>query len=88
MVSISKNRSVLFFISPVVTTDVIEIPQGEYFKPKEMNLFSFRSRRIIAELWNDNVENVKGLIGLMANLHDSPGVTNTTIWETSQFCSF
>ncbi len=42
--------------------------------------------KIIAELWNDNVGNVKGLTAfvLMATLHDSHGVTNTTIWETKE----
>jgi hypothetical protein len=42
--------------------------------------------KIIAELWNDNVGNVKGLTAfvLMANLQYSHGVTNTTIWETKE----
>lgn len=42
--------------------------------------------KIIEELWNDNVGNVKGLTTfvLMANLHDSHGATNMTVWETKE----
>lgn len=42
--------------------------------------------KIIAELWNENVGKVKGLRAfvLMTNLHDSRGVTNSTVWETKE----
>jgi hypothetical protein len=42
--------------------------------------------KIIEDLWNDNVGNVKGLTAfvLMANLHDSHGATNMTVWETKE----
>ena len=42
--------------------------------------------KIIAELWDDNVGKVKGLSAfvLMANLHDSRGVTNSTVWEKKE----
>ncbi len=42
--------------------------------------------KIIAELWNENVGKVKGLCAfvLMANLNDSQGATNSTVWETKE----
>ena len=42
--------------------------------------------KIIAELWNENVGKVKGLSAfvLMANLYDSQGATNSTVWETKE----
>ncbi len=42
--------------------------------------------KIIAELWNENIGKVKGLTAfmLMANLYDSQGATNTTVWETKE----
>ena len=42
--------------------------------------------KIIAELWNENVGKVKGLTAfvLMANLYDSLGATNSTVWETKE----
>jgi len=42
--------------------------------------------KIIAELWSENVGKVKGLSAfvLMANLHDSQGATNSTVWETKE----
>lgn len=42
--------------------------------------------KIIAKFWNANVGKVKGLTAfvLMANLHDSHGATNTTVWETKE----
>ena len=41
---------------------------------------------ISAELWIENVGKVKGLSAfvLMANLHDSQGATNSTVWETKE----
>jgi hypothetical protein len=42
--------------------------------------------KIIAKFWNAKVGKVKGLTAfvLMANLHDSHGATNTTVWETKE----
>jgi quinol monooxygenase YgiN len=42
--------------------------------------------KIIAELWNENVGKVEGLRAfvLMTNLHDSGGLTNSTVWETKE----
>jgi len=42
--------------------------------------------KIITELWNENVGKVKGLtaVVLMANLYDSLGATNSTVWETKE----
>ena len=42
--------------------------------------------RIVVDLWNSNVDKVKGLKGfvLMTDSDDSQGATNTTVWESKQ----
>ena len=75
------KKNIYLIILSLVTMEYVKQITGRFKDGKREE-----GLKIIAKLWNENVGKVKGLTAfvLMANLYDSLGATNSTVWETKE----
>ena len=75
------KKNIYLIILSLVTMEYVKQISGRFKDGKREE-----GLKIIAKLWNENVGKVKGLTAfvLMANLYDSLGATNSTVWETKE----